>query len=142
MTLIDLSLSVDRLRFERSYFAEASQVPVRLTEPGIQKCLDQVPGNGGSHGAAAHTNDVHVIVLDTLPGRVMVVDQSGADAWNLVGANGGTHAAAADRYAAFHFASANSQTEWDDEVGIVIVGNQSMRTKIDYFMPFAAQMRY
>jgi hypothetical protein len=73
-TLTGLSLFVDRLRFESSYFAEATQVPVQLAEPGMQKCLDEVPGNGRSHSPAAHTNNVHVVVLDTLPGRVMVVD--------------------------------------------------------------------
>ena len=128
-TLTGLSLFADCLRFEGSHFAEASQVPVRLTEPGIQKRLGQVPGNGRSHRAASHTNDVHVIVLDALPGREMVVDQSGANAWNLVGTDAGTHAAAADRHAAFHLASGDSLSEWNDEIGIVIARTRECAPK-------------
>jgi hypothetical protein len=113
-------------------------VPVCLTEPGIQKCFDEVPRNGWSNGSAAHADDIHVIVLDPLPGREMIVNQSGSDAWNLVGADGGAYSAAADRYAAFHLASGHSHTEWSDEVGIIIVGNERMRAEIDHVMAFNA----
>src|SRR5258708_31698252 len=94
------------LRFERSYLAEAPQMPLSLTEPGRQKCLDEIPCYGRSHGPAAHTNDVHVVVLDALPGREVVVDQGGADTRNFVGAHGGPDAAAANRDAPLHLPAA------------------------------------
>ena len=73
-----------------------------LAELGCQKRLDKVPGHGWSNGPAAHTKDVHVIVLDTLPRGEMVVDQRRADALNFVGAHRRADAAAADRHSTIH----------------------------------------
>jgi hypothetical protein len=92
-------------------------MPLGLAEPGSQKCLDQVPGYGRSHGPAAHANDVHVIVLDALPSREMVVHQPSADARNLVGANRRADTATADRHAAFHISIGDCSGERDDKVG-------------------------
>jgi len=47
---------------------------LRLTELGGQKRLDQIPGYRGSEGSSAHAKDVHVVVLDALPGGEMIVD--------------------------------------------------------------------
>jgi hypothetical protein len=79
-----------------------------------------------------------VIVLDALPGREMVVDQSGANARNFVGTDAGAHPAAADREAAFHLASGHSLREGNDEIGIVVARTQGMGAKIDYLMAFDA----
>src|SRR5215467_2975636 len=75
------------LRFEGSYLAETPQMTLRFTEICRQKSLDEIPGYGRSHGPAAHTNNVHVVVLYALPCREVVVDQPGADARYFVGAN-------------------------------------------------------
>ncbi len=56
------------------YFAQAPQVSLGLAKVGGEERLDEVPGDGWSHGPAAHTKDVHVIVFDTLSGREVVVD--------------------------------------------------------------------
>ena len=56
-----------------------------LTELGDQEGLDEVQSHRGSHCPATHADNVHVIVLDPLPGREMIVDQRGADASDLVG---------------------------------------------------------
>ena len=45
-----------------------------LTKLGGEKRLDQIPGHGWSHSPAAHAENIHVIVLDTLPCRKMVVN--------------------------------------------------------------------
>jgi len=47
---------------------------LRLTKLGGEKRLDQIPRDGWSHSPAAHAKNVHVIVLDTLPSREMVVN--------------------------------------------------------------------
>jgi hypothetical protein len=39
-----------------------------LTKLGCEKGLNEIPGDGWSYGPATHTQNVHVIVLDTLPG--------------------------------------------------------------------------
>jgi len=78
-------------------------MPLGLTELGGQERLDEIPGHRRSHGSSTHAKDVHVIVLDALLGREMVVDQTGADTLDLVGAHRRADAAAADREAAIHF---------------------------------------
>jgi hypothetical protein len=47
---------------------------LRFTKLGGEKSLDQIPGYGWSHSPAAHAKNIHVIVLDTLPRRKMVVN--------------------------------------------------------------------
>ena len=68
-----------QLSFEGSNFAEATQVPFSLTEPGRQERLDEIPSHRRAHRPATHANNVHVIVLDPLPSREVVVNQPGAD---------------------------------------------------------------
>ena len=69
---------------------------------GGQKRLDEVPRYGWSHRPTAHTKDIHVIVLDPLLGREVVMDQRGADALNLIGTYRRADAAAADRHATIY----------------------------------------
>src|SRR5262245_15514846 len=88
--------------FQGSHLTQATQMARGLTELGGQKYLNQVPGHLGSYGAPAHAQDIHVIILDTLFCREVIVDQAGTDALDLVGANRRAHTAAADRDAASH----------------------------------------
>src|SRR5262249_22395982 len=88
--------------FQAGHLAQAPQVPLGLAELGPKERLDEVPGHGRPHGPAAHAEDVHVIVLDSLSGRAVIVDQSGSDARDLVGTDRGADAAAANRRAAVH----------------------------------------
>src|SRR5262245_837212 len=60
--------------FQRRHFAEAPQVSLGLAEFGRQKRLDKVPSDCRSHRPAAHTKNVHMIVLDPLLCGEMVVD--------------------------------------------------------------------
>jgi hypothetical protein len=47
----------DLFRFQGTHVAQAAQVLPSIAEPGGQKCLDKVPGDGRSHGPAAHTDN-------------------------------------------------------------------------------------
>ena len=78
-------------------------MPLGLTELGGQERLHEIPGHRRSNGSSTHTKNVHVIVLDALLGREMVVDQTGADTLDLVGAHRRPDAAAADREASIRF---------------------------------------
>src|SRR5262245_6981351 len=103
--LMDISLSHLRivaacLLFQRSDFTQAAQVASGLTEIGRQESLDKVPGGGRPDNATAQTYNVHVIILDSLPGREMVEDQTGSRSLNLVGADGCAHTATANSYPA------------------------------------------
>jgi hypothetical protein len=125
----------DLSRFQGTHFAQAAQVSLSIAEPGCQECLDKVPGDGRSHGPAAHTDNVHVIVLDSLPRREVVMDETGTNTHNLVGTNGRTDAAAADRHPALHFAGGHRSGERDDKIGVIVAGVKTVSTEIDYFMP-------
>ncbi len=56
-------------------------------------------GQRGSHDAGPETQDVHVVVLNSLVGSVCIVAHGGSDAWNLVGGNQHASAAAAHQQA-------------------------------------------
>src|SRR5262249_9182400 len=47
------------------HFAQAPQVALGVAERGGEERLDEVPSAGRSHGPAAHTQNVQVIVLDS-----------------------------------------------------------------------------
>src|SRR5262249_14897011 len=69
---------------QRLHLCEAPQVSLRPSPPGRQERLDEVPGHGRAHRSTAHAQHVHVIVLDSLSGGEVIVDQRGADASDLV----------------------------------------------------------
>ena len=111
-----------------------------LTKLSGKKGLNEIPGHRRSHGPSAHAKDVHVVVLDALPGREMVVNQSGANTLNLVGADRSVNATAADRDATIHFPSNHGLTEWDNEIGIIVVRRQLVSAEIDDLVPGRAEM--
>ena len=57
---------MDSLRFERSDFTQPSYVTFFLSKLGGQECIDQFSGDNRSHHSAAHTKDVHIVVLYSL----------------------------------------------------------------------------
>jgi len=65
----------------------------------------------------------------------MVVDESGADPDDLVGAYGRAYATTADCDTASYFARGHGSREWNYYVGIVVQGVQLMSTEINYVMP-------
>jgi hypothetical protein len=77
-------LLVDSLGFERSHFTQPAKMPLSLAELRCHERVDQVSSHSRSNGPTAHTDDVHVVVLDTLLGREVIVNQTGADARDLV----------------------------------------------------------
>src|SRR5208282_6197620 len=121
--------------FQRNHFTKAPQVPLCLAELGCKERLDQVPGHGRSHCPAAHTEDIHVIVLDTLSGREMVVDQRSADARHLIGANRCSHSTAADRHPPLYLAFSDSLGKRDDEIRVIIARTQAVSAEVYHLMP-------
>src|SRR5262245_56429014 len=113
---------------------------LRLTKPGAQKRLHEIPSHCWPHGPAAHTQNVHVIVLYTLSRRKMVMNQSCPDALNLVCAHRGTDTAAADRHSSFNLLRSYSFCERDNIIGIIIGLTQLMCTEIDHFMSGSPQL--
>jgi hypothetical protein len=122
-------------------FTEAAHMSLGVAEVGGQERLDKVPGHGRSDGPAAHANKIHLIILDTLPRREVIVDQPGADAGYFVGTDGSAHAAPADCHATLDLPRGNGSSERDDEVGIVIVRGETMRPEIDNLMTCRTELR-
>jgi len=111
-----------------------------MAELGGQERLHEVPGHAGPHRAATDADDVHVVVLDPLPGGKVIMDQRGTNTRHLVGADGGAHAAAADGHAALDRPRRHSLGERDDEVRIVVVWTQLVRPEIDDVVSRCAEL--
>src|SRR5215831_5246924 len=105
-----------------------------------EKRLDEVPGYFRANRASAHTDDLHIIVLDALLGREMIVDETGVNAFNLVGAHRRADAAAADRDAAIDVTSEHRSCERYDVVRIVVARVQAMGTEINHLIPCRADL--
>src|SRR5262245_28270278 len=133
-------MAADRFRLlQRCHFAQTAQVTLGLTELGTQKRLDKIPGYQRSNGTAPHANNVHVVVLNPLPGREVVVHQAGTNTRYLVCAHRRTDAATADCHPALDRSGHHSSSERDNEVGIVVVRVEAMRPEIDELMPRSAE---
>src|SRR5579872_363083 len=128
------------LVFQRSNFAEAPQMPLSLTEFSRQESLNQIPSEFRADNATAQTNNVHVIVLDALPRREMIFDQSCANARNLIGANRGAYTTAADGHAAHNFSAGNGTGEGNHEIRIIVLRVQREGPKIGDLMSRGAKL--
>src|SRR5208282_1106629 len=64
-----------RTCFQGRNFAQPAKVPLGLAIFGCQKSLDKIPCHGGTDRPASHAKDVHVVVLDPLLGREVIVNQ-------------------------------------------------------------------
>src|ERR1700756_1452997 len=115
--LCDLSR---RLVFQCRNFAQTAPVALGLTEIGCRESLDQVPCLHRSHDPATHTNNVHVIVLDSLSGGEVIVDQGSANAVNLVGTDRGADTATAYGNASLQLACCNCTGERNNKIRIVV----------------------
>ena len=80
--------------------------------------LDKIPGYFGSYRSSTHAQNVHMIVLDSLPGREVILYQRGADSLHLVGADGRAYPATADGDAPLNFARDNCISKRHNEIGI------------------------
>src|SRR5262245_20295310 len=116
-------------------------MPGRVAEFRGQKRLNEIPRDGGPDGAATDADDVHVVVFDPLSRGKVVMNQSGTGARNLVGADRGADAAAANGDSTLHGARRHRLSERDDEVRIVVVGAQLVRSKINDIVSGGAETR-
>src|SRR5580704_2065354 len=116
-------------------------MPLGLTVLGRKKGLYKVPSDGRSHRSSTHADNVHVVVLDTLFGREMVMHQTRASAHNFVGTDRGADAATADGNAALDIARHYSSGKRDNKVRIVVARVQAVRTEIDHFVPRPPKLR-
>lgn len=115
-------------------------MPFSLAVLGSEKRLHQIPGDGRTNRATTHTEDIHVIILDSLSSRKVIVNQTGTNTCNLVGCDRCADAAATDGQATLNFACSDSLCQRNDEVGIVISGIQMMSAEINHLMSCLAKL--
>ena len=106
-------------------------MPLGPAVPGGKKRFDEIPGDRGAFGPPAQAEQVQVIVLDPLPSGEMILDERSAHADDLVGADAGADAAAADCDAALHPRRADRTRERGYKVWIVVVRVEASRAEID-----------
>ena len=119
---------------QERHLAKSPKVTRLLAVLGIEEGLDQIPSHGGTNGAAAHAEDIHVIILNALLGGEVIMDEAGADALGFIGADRGPHPAATDGDAALDLACHESEGHRGDEVGIVVVMAELVGTEVDDFV--------
>jgi hypothetical protein len=117
------SIAVEVVCFEGRHLADAPQMPRGLAVFGREKGLHQVPSDGRADRPATHAKDIHVIILNTLAGRKVVMNQRGASAGNFVRAHRCADAAAANGDAPFYLASHDGVRQWNNKVGVIIARN-------------------
>src|SRR5580700_1448319 len=96
---------------------------------GVCVAANKMPGFLADD-ARTHHQDIHVVVLDALMSRVVIVAHAGADAGHFVGGNANADAAAADEDAAFGASQLESAADSLGEISIV-GGLGVERAKID-----------
>src|SRR4030095_14831676 len=111
-----------------------ARVPFGLTELSCQESLNKVPGQRRSYRAAAHANNIHVIIFYPLTSREMVFDQGGLRTWNLVRTNRRPHTATTDRYSTINLPFHHTLREGDNEIRIIVARIESMCAKVNHLM--------
>src|SRR5262245_50591837 len=105
---------------ERGDLGETAQVAGGLAVARSEIGLDQIPRDLGAHRAAAHAEDVHVVVLDALPRREVIVNERGPNAPHLVRTDRSPDSAPADRHTAIDRPRRDRSRERRDGVRIVV----------------------
>src|SRR5208283_1807090 len=135
MTLILLLLGC----FQRRYLGQAAQMPLGPAVLRSKECLDQIPGDRPAFGSPPEAEHVQMIILYSLSRGEMILDQRGAHASDLVGADAGADAAATDRYAALHLRCGDGARERRYEVRIVVVRVEASCAEINDLVPRSVQ---
>jgi hypothetical protein len=109
---------------------------------GIKEGLHKVPGNAGSNCTTTHAEDVHMIVFDSLLRGEMVMDQAGMNSLDLIGTDGSSNTAAADRNTALHLSGNDRMGQRNNVVGIVIVMAKLMGPEVYNLMTGSLKLGY
>src|SRR5207249_708042 len=105
--LLQARFSHRSLLFHLLDLPETAHVGLLAVEYRAEERADQIGGEQRADDVRAETEDVHVVVLDALVGRVDVVADRGANSIQLAGRDGRSDARAADEDAALGLAVAD-----------------------------------
>ena len=112
-----------------------------LAEFGGEKRCNQIPGQFRAFEAAAQANDVEMVVFDSLSGGKMIFNEARANAFDFIRANGCANAAAANGHPAIDGSSGNGLGQRNDEVGVIIIGIERVRAKVNNLVARRPQTR-
>lgn len=105
--------------FDLQDFVQSSQMSLFTRELGVDEGSHEFYRDFFTNNACSQAQDVHVVVLDTLMGRINVVTDSGANSGNLVGSDTDSDTAAAQQNAAIRLTRHDYLTDSQCVVGIV-----------------------
>lgn len=108
-------------------------------KPGAEEVLRTLPRDSDTGGPTAEADDVHVVVLHALASRKVIVTKRGTDAHDLIGSNGSSYAASANKNAPIYFAGRYSARQGDCKIRIVVIRFMAMVAKVDDFVTLVRQ---
>src|SRR5215510_9319889 len=97
-------------------FAKASQMAVSLAELSRKKSLDQIPSGFWTNDATTQTEDVHVVILDSLSSGKMIQYQSSSRTVNFVCGDRRSYTTSTNRYSTIQLTCCNRPCKWDYKV--------------------------
>src|SRR5215813_6331775 len=115
-------------------FAKPSQMAFSLAEVSLQKRLDQIPRGFWTNNATTQTEDVHVVILDSLSSGKMVHYQSRSCTVNFVCSDRRSHTTTTNRYSAIQLTCCNRPCKRDYKIRIIVACFQTVSTEVDDFM--------
>jgi len=72
------------VKFEGGNFLQAAYVAFGSAEFACEKCLNEISRCGRTNCPATHTDNIHAVILNSLFGREVIMNQSGTNSGNLV----------------------------------------------------------
>lgn len=107
---------------------------LRSTESCGEKCLNQFPSKSVTDHEPTETDQVEIVVLNTLVGGKYFVNETRADAGNFVRGDRCPDSAATDRHATIYISAAHGASQGHDIIGIVVVELRMPVSEVNYFM--------
>src|SRR5919204_4733883 len=124
-------LAIGFLPFHLLDLLKPSDVAFPAVEPCNEEGAHQLARQLGPHDLGAEAEHVHVIVLDALVCRVVVVADRGTDAWDLARRDRRADPGAADEHGAFRLTAANCLADLARLVRVVDARRRLVGAKID-----------
>ena len=103
--------------------------------------MNEVPSQFRALDASAKADNIKVIIFHALFRGKVVLDQAGANAFYLVGADRGADTAAANGEAAIYFSGSHGLPQWNDKIRVIIVWIQLVGPKVHDLVAFGLQPR-
>ncbi len=109
-------------------------------EASTQEFLNQLPSECVTDHKTTETNQIEIVVFNSLVCRKLLMNQARTDSRHFVRGNGCANAAAADGHSALNFSAGNGVGQRHNKIWIIIVRAPLPVAEINYLMPGLAQL--